>query len=53
MNSYKNNANTEGDIQEDIKIYPNYLKGLKDYSKAKSSLYKLIEDDSKTKTNLF
>ena len=52
MNSYKNNANTEGDIQEDIKIYPNYLKGLEDYSKVELSLYKPIEDDGETKTNL-
>ena len=33
-------------------MYPNYLKGLEDYSKVKSSLYELIEDNSKIKTNL-
>ena len=51
MNSYKNDANTESNIQEDIKMYPNYLKGLEDYSKAKLSLYKLIKDNNETKTN--
>ena len=34
-----------------MEIYPNYLKGLKGYSKAKASLYKLIEDNNKTKIN--
>jgi len=33
-------------------MYPNYLKGLEGYSKAKASLYKLIEDDSEIKINL-
>ena len=33
-------------------MYPNYLKGLKGHSKAKASLHKPIEDDSKTKINL-
>jgi hypothetical protein len=33
-------------------MYPNYLKGLEGYSKAEASLYKLIEDNSKTKINL-
>jgi hypothetical protein len=32
-------------------MYPNYLKGLKGYSKVEVSLYKLIEDNSKTKIN--
>ena len=32
-------------------MYPNYLKGLEGYSKAKASLYKPIEDDNKTKIN--
>ena len=33
-------------------MYPNYLKGLEDYSKVEESLYKLIEDDSKAKIDL-
>ena len=33
-------------------MYPNYLKGLEGYSKVEVSLYKLIEDNSKTKINL-
>ena len=33
-------------------MYPNYLKGLEGYSKAEASLYKLIEDNSKTEINL-
>ena len=32
-------------------MYPNYLKGLEGHSKVKVSLYKLIEDNSKTKIN--
>ena len=32
-------------------MYPNYLKGLKNYNKVKSSLHELIEDDNKIKTN--
>ena len=32
-------------------MYPNYLKGLEGYSKGEVSLYKLIEDNSKTKIN--
>jgi hypothetical protein len=32
-------------------MYPNYLKGLEGYSKVEVSLYKLIEDNSKTKIN--
>jgi len=32
-------------------MYPNYLKGLKGHSKAEASLYKPIEDNSKTKIN--
>ena len=32
-------------------MYPNYLKGLKGYSKAEVSLYKLMEDNSKAKIN--
>ena len=34
-------------------MYPNYLKGLEGYGKVKVSLYKLMEDNSETKTNLF
>ena len=33
-------------------MYPNYLKGLEDYSKVKSSLHEPIKDNSETKTNL-
>ena len=33
-------------------MYPNYLKGLKGYSKAEASLYKLMEDNGKAKINL-
>ena len=33
-------------------MYPNYLKGLEGYSKVEVSLYKPIEDNSKTKINL-
>ena len=51
VNSYKYNNNIKGDIQEDTEIYPNYLKGLKGYSKVEVSLYKLIEDDSETEIN--
>jgi len=32
-------------------MYLNYLKGLEGYGKVEASLYKLIEDDSKTKIN--
>jgi hypothetical protein len=32
-------------------MYPNYLKGLEGYSKVEVSLYKLIEDNSKTEIN--
>ena len=32
-------------------MYSNYFKGLKDYGKVELSLYELIEDDNKTKTN--
>jgi len=32
-------------------MYPNYLKGLEGHGKAEASLYKLIEDNSKTKIN--
>ena len=32
-------------------MYPNYLKGLEDYSKVEASLYKPMEDDSKAKIN--
>ena len=32
-------------------MYPNYLKGLKGYSKAKVSLYKPMEDNSEAKIN--
>jgi hypothetical protein len=32
-------------------MYPNYLKGLEDYSKVEVSLYKLIGDNSKAKVN--
>ena len=35
-----------------MEIYPNYLKGLEDHGKVESSLYKPIEDNSKTKINL-
>jgi hypothetical protein len=38
-------------MQEDTEMYPNYLKGLEGYSKVEVSLYKLIEDNSKTKIN--
>ena len=33
-------------------MYPNYLKGLKGYSKVEANLYKPMEDNSKTKINL-
>jgi len=32
-------------------MYPNYLKGLEDYSKAEVSLYKLMGNDGKAKVN--
>jgi len=32
-------------------MYPNYLKGLEDYSKAEASLYKLMGDNSEAKVN--
>jgi len=34
-----------------MEIYFNYFKGLEGYSKVEVSLYKLMEDDSKTKIN--
>jgi hypothetical protein len=33
-------------------MYPNYLKGLEGYGKVEVSLYKLIENNSKTEINL-
>jgi hypothetical protein len=32
-------------------MYPNYLKGLKNYSKVEASLYKPIGDDGEAKVN--
>ena len=52
VNFYKIDDNTEGDTQKDIKIYINYLKSLKGYSKTKTVLPKLIESYSKAKIDL-
>jgi len=58
VNPYKNKNNTKGDIQEDIvwggvqKIYLNYFRDLKGYSKAKIGLLKPIKDYSKAKIDL-
>ena len=55
---YRKDNNIKGDTQEDIvqgsiqKIYLNYLKGLKGYSKAKTGLYKPIKDHNKAKIDL-
>ena len=32
-------------------MYPNYLKGLEDYSKVEASLYELIGDNGEAKVN--
>ena len=52
INSYENNNNTKGDIQEDIEMYTNYFKSLKGRSETKTVLLKPIESYSKAKIDL-
>ena len=56
---YEKDNNTKSNTQEDIvwgdvqKIYLNYFKGLKGYSKTKTGLPKPIKDYNKAKIDLF
>ena len=52
VNFYKINNNIEGNIQEDIEMYTNYLKSLEGRSETKIVLPKLMESYGEAKIDL-